>query len=268
MYQRAVLLSALGLLACGGTGHRSDRDDGSIEETPDLATLEAQPDLAEERVDLRKAPPDMAGHPPTDIAPTVGSLAASPSQLTASGSIWFAVTVTHPLGAQYIDEVTMREYWPSSPSQWTPLTRAGDSNVFEATLTWADLNAMREINFTSTQERVFEFYVRVGDGWYAGKSTSITLSCSSGAACHGACRCSEPIAELSLCTVPVFYANCAALCEERGGTCKAAGCDGKTVRWMDTCGAQTFVDDDLGCYDSFKTAPGYAGSDGVRCCCE
>lgn len=45
----------------------------------------------------------------------------------------------------------------------------------------------RDQLFTSTQERIFEVYVRVGDGWYGEvqKSTSITLSCNSGAARHG-----------------------------------------------------------------------------------
>lgn len=284
----AVGAAAVGC-SSGGAGRRKQGQNNSSSKK-DLASPEDElpgdePDLSDPNdpgdpnndgpVDMKKPPADLK-QPPTDLAtpnggPTVSTLTASPSYAYDGESITFTVTVGHPIGLDYLYTVVL---YDANNNSYGSLYAADYDGVYSTTLSWAQIDAVADLSFTSSTSRSFK--VTATDIDYKTKTTSsssVTFAClSASQACDGVCGGCSSGGTPTMTSCSSSYSTsdtCSSICAANGKTCAATACGGKTISVYYNGCSNTASGTEVGCSGAISSA-GYAPSygDGVSCCCQ
>jgi hypothetical protein len=199
--------------------------------------------------------------------PRVLSFDTNVTSLTAGESVKFTAVVTDPqgiddlIGGSLLDPVTGNAYGVFSTG--------AQEGAYSLTVTWAEMNQVRAIDFTTSEGRAF--LGRFND--QAGHATTIqkviTLTCGGKPACAGACgqsRCDGSCVDLQ--NDDANCGGCNSACMA-GGTCELGGCVCQTDEEVE-CPVVGCVDlggDSAHCGTCSRSCPADNYCYGGRCSC-
>lgn len=215
------LLAATALLLTGcptqSTHHQSGGGGDADLATADLREA-AVPDLA--RADLAHSPPDLLA------ATLTVSWAPQAASAAQDGEDFVLSAVVDYTGPGAIDSVELVELSALGEALSYGQMQLHDDGRYTRTLSWADLQARKSLEFATSGSRTFYVAAAAGQAGVISVGRLVTLSCSSGgSACAGTCGscgeptgCSNTVNELS---------SCSTVCASAGKSC--AACVGSTV---------------------------------------
>ena len=242
--------------------------------------------------------PDDSASTPVDAGPPSVTFSLSPTQITEGQSVTFRATVVDPLGPANLATNELRD---DQGGYYGSLAPAGSPSAFVLTLSWAQLNQVREIAFSppgaprnfiaqfanlqaKTTSATAALTLACGnahsgacvgvctDFWADASCGGCGKTCGVGVACQqGSCIYARWSACLPRATTNVL--TCAEQCQDLGKTCTTGctgcgpgqACEAQTFVTEAKCQAATSPTSSGSCSNLLPTAAN--GNTSFRCCC-